>query len=240
MKTVLQSLAVCAIAVATFVTTPLRAQTQQQPPSSHPPPAVAILAGRLIDVRTEHVNINAYIVVEKERIARIETAAPQGMKIIDLSKYTVVPGLIDCHAHLLGNPKDQSAMSGLRCPPRKAPSGACTTLPSDSITVSPRCAMPASPTSAMANSHCATASIGDSSTDHASSPRAISSPSTVVTAMPIRSRRINSYPDRPTLPITSTKSVSPCGATSSLAPTGSSSWPPAESWTPSATTPCRS
>ena len=36
------------------------------------------------------------------------------MKVIDLSKYTVVPGLIDCHAHLLGDPKDQSSMSPLR------------------------------------------------------------------------------------------------------------------------------
>jgi imidazolonepropionase-like amidohydrolase len=75
---------------------------------------VVILAGRLIDVRTGHVTSNAYIVVEKDRIGRIVTAAPAGIKVIDLSKFTVVPGLIDCHAHLLGNPKDQSAMSGLR------------------------------------------------------------------------------------------------------------------------------
>ena len=32
---------------------------------------VAILAGRLIDVRTGHVTTNAYIVVEKDRIAGI-------------------------------------------------------------------------------------------------------------------------------------------------------------------------
>src|SRR5580704_18869502 len=87
------------------------ASTAGQPGSAS---SVAILAGRLIDVRTGHVTTNAYIVVEKDRIARIVTTAPAGMKLIDLSKYTVVPGLIDCHAHLLGNPKDQSAMSGLR------------------------------------------------------------------------------------------------------------------------------
>jgi imidazolonepropionase-like amidohydrolase len=94
------------------------AQAQAPPAASavqaKPAATVAILAGRLVDVRSGHVTTNAYIVVEKDRIARIETAAPAGMKVIDLSKYTVVPGLIDCHAHLLGNPKDQSAMSGLR------------------------------------------------------------------------------------------------------------------------------
>jgi imidazolonepropionase-like amidohydrolase len=82
--------------------------------SNKPAPNVAILVGRLIDVRSGHVTTNTYIVVEQDRIARIVNAAPVGMKVIDLSKYTVVPGLIDCHAHLLGNPKDQSSMSGLR------------------------------------------------------------------------------------------------------------------------------
>ena len=43
---------------------------------------VVILAGRLIDVRTGHVTTNAYIVVEKDRIARIVTAAPAGMKLM--------------------------------------------------------------------------------------------------------------------------------------------------------------
>ena len=73
-----------------------------------------ILAGRLVDVRTGHVSTNVYIIVEKDRITRIVTTTTPGMKIIDLSKYTVVPGLIDCHAHLLGNPKDQSPTAGLR------------------------------------------------------------------------------------------------------------------------------
>jgi imidazolonepropionase-like amidohydrolase len=86
----------------------------QAPPAATASPTVAILAGRLVDVRTGHVSTNAYIVVEKDRIARIDTAAPAGVKIIDLSKYTVVPGLIDCHAHVLGNPKDQSSTASLR------------------------------------------------------------------------------------------------------------------------------
>lgn len=86
----------------------------QTTPAGKPANRVAILAGRLIDVRTGHVATNQYIIVEKDRITRIATEAPAGIQIIDLSKYTIVPGLIDSHAHLLGNPKDQSAMSGLR------------------------------------------------------------------------------------------------------------------------------
>jgi len=77
-------------------------------------PTVAVRAGRLIDVRSGKVSTNAYIVVAKDRILRISDSAPSGVKVIDLSKYTVVPGLIDSHAHVLGNPKDQSSTGGLR------------------------------------------------------------------------------------------------------------------------------
>ena len=74
----------------------------------------AIHAGHLIDVRSGKVTLNAYVIVEKDRIARIADSAPAGAKVIDLSKYTVVPGLIDVHSHVLGNPKDQSSTAGLR------------------------------------------------------------------------------------------------------------------------------
>jgi imidazolonepropionase-like amidohydrolase len=86
------------------------AQTQQPASNS----TIAIRAGRLIDVRTGNVATNQYIVVTKDRIAAISDSAPAGVPVIDLSKYTVVPGLIDCHAHVLGDLKDQSSTSGLR------------------------------------------------------------------------------------------------------------------------------
>lgn len=75
---------------------------------------IAIRAGRLIDMRTGKVTTNAYIVVEKDRIARIADSLPAGATELDLSKYTVVPGLIDVHSHILGNPKDQASTAGLR------------------------------------------------------------------------------------------------------------------------------
>jgi imidazolonepropionase-like amidohydrolase len=74
----------------------------------------AIHAGRLIDVRTGRVATNAYITIAKDRILGIADSVPADVPTVDLSKYTVVPGLIDCHAHVLGNPKDQSSASGLR------------------------------------------------------------------------------------------------------------------------------
>jgi imidazolonepropionase-like amidohydrolase len=77
--------------------------------------ATAVIhAGRLIDVRSGRVTTNAYITIAKDRILAIMDSAAAGIPTIDLSKYTVVPGLIDCHAHALGNPKDQSSASGLR------------------------------------------------------------------------------------------------------------------------------
>jgi imidazolonepropionase-like amidohydrolase len=84
-------------------------------------PTLAVHAGRLIDVRTGKVSTNAYILVTKDRILAIADTAPAGVRVVDLSKYTVVPGLIDSHAHVLGDPKDQTSTSGLRMSsPQKA------------------------------------------------------------------------------------------------------------------------
>ncbi len=84
-------------------------------------PTLAVRAGRLIDVRTGKVSADTYILVAKDRVLRIADSAPAGVRVIDLSKYTVVPGLIDSHAHVLGDPKDQSSTSNLRMSsPQKA------------------------------------------------------------------------------------------------------------------------
>jgi imidazolonepropionase-like amidohydrolase len=88
-------------------------------------PTLAVRAGRLIDVRTGAVSTNVYILVAKDRILRIADSAPAGLRVVDLSKYTVVPGLIDSHGHVLGNPKDQTSTSSLRMSsPQKAIWGA--------------------------------------------------------------------------------------------------------------------
>ena len=79
-----------------------------------PPARVAIKAGKLLDVRAGRVSPNAFIVIEGDRVVSIDVGAPPGVRVIDLSGLTVLPGLVDAHAHILGNPKNQSATAGLR------------------------------------------------------------------------------------------------------------------------------
>ena len=99
---------VASVTLAVCTSAPLFAQFPK------PTGTTAVLAGRLVDVRTGSVTTHKYIIVENDRIARIVDAAPSGVKVIDLSKFTVVPGLTDCHAHTLSDPTSQSWASGLR------------------------------------------------------------------------------------------------------------------------------
>jgi len=78
------------------------------------PERVVIKAGRLIDVKNGKVSRDVFISVENGKIASISNSSPAGGTVIDLSKYTVLPGFIDCHVHLLMNWKDLSSTQGLR------------------------------------------------------------------------------------------------------------------------------
>ena len=66
---------------------------------------VAIRAGRLVDVERGEIRRDQLIVVRGERIESVQPAGskpPPGARLIDLSRHTVLPGLIDAHAHLIG------------------------------------------------------------------------------------------------------------------------------------------
>jgi imidazolonepropionase-like amidohydrolase len=70
----------------------------------------AIVAGNLVDVRAGKIIKNVLIVIENDRIVKITSADEKGKypNLIDLSDYTVLPGLIDCHTHLTMNSYDKS------------------------------------------------------------------------------------------------------------------------------------
>jgi imidazolonepropionase-like amidohydrolase len=79
-------------------------------------PVTVVKAGRLLDPGTGMVTPNAVVLVENGRVkaAGAGVAIPEGGTIVDLSRFTVLPGLIDCHTHLVGDYSDADPISELK------------------------------------------------------------------------------------------------------------------------------
>jgi len=71
-----------------------------------PKQTVLIKAGRLIDVRNGRVLNDQAILIERDRIKEVGpsnqlASKAAGARVVDLSGATVLPGMIDCHTHIL-------------------------------------------------------------------------------------------------------------------------------------------
>ncbi len=69
----------------------------------------AIRAGRMVDPETGRVESNQVIIVDGQDIKSVgsNVAIPAGATVVDLSRYTVMPGMMDAHTHLCINMQHQ-------------------------------------------------------------------------------------------------------------------------------------
>ena len=62
---------------------------------------VFVRCGALLDGKSETARKNVVVAVRGEKIAEVSTKEPAGPQIVDLSRETCLPGLIDTHTHVL-------------------------------------------------------------------------------------------------------------------------------------------
>src|SRR5437660_6726901 len=62
---------------------------------------VFVRCGALLDGRSETARKNVVVAIRGEKITEVSTKEPTGAQIVDLSRETCLPGLIDTHTHVL-------------------------------------------------------------------------------------------------------------------------------------------
>jgi imidazolonepropionase-like amidohydrolase len=116
-------ISVFVIAVLALLLSSVAAQTTG-PPSKR----TVVKAGHLLDVKTGKTLTGQAIVIEGDKIVSVgptgDVKTSAADQVIDLFNATVLPGLIDAHTHLTGDPKDVGYESLAITIPREALTGA--------------------------------------------------------------------------------------------------------------------
>ena len=98
------SLRVALLATATLSLFAIAATGQPATASNkalqEPPSVIVVRAARMLDVRTGRIVSPAVVVIEKDRIKRVNPATVPAGTVIDLGEVTLLPGFIDMHTHL--------------------------------------------------------------------------------------------------------------------------------------------
>jgi imidazolonepropionase-like amidohydrolase len=99
-------------AVASIAVPVIAAESSANPAANR---VVAVRAGKLVDVVQGKVLADQTILITGERITAVGPSAsinvPAGAELVDLSGATVLPGLIDAHTHLTGDPNQHGYQS---------------------------------------------------------------------------------------------------------------------------------
>jgi len=93
-----------------------------------PPKTIAVKAAHLIDAKAGRVLEQQLVLIVGERIEKVgpakEIQVPAGATVIDLGSATLLPGLIDAHVHLTGDPQHSGYKSLGISVPRQTLTGA--------------------------------------------------------------------------------------------------------------------
>jgi imidazolonepropionase-like amidohydrolase len=102
--------ALLALSATLLPATPAAGQGQGAAPTSAATqvPVTAILAGALFDATGRDLQSSVTILVRNGRIEAVgpNVAVPVDAEVIDLREWTVLPGFIDLHTHITGDPED--------------------------------------------------------------------------------------------------------------------------------------
>ncbi len=84
---------------------------QQSPPSR----VIALRASHMLDVKSGSVVPDAVVLIQDDKITTAGSSLkiPAGAEVVDLGNATLLPGLIDCHTHLMARISDEPQGYGL-------------------------------------------------------------------------------------------------------------------------------